>query len=119
MTKNIEHDGDDNSEATIKDVIGHLKQNILDSAKAHELRTKELTAILGKCESGELSLAAALELSEKHHERWGEALRGARAYPDISDEKIIKIMDEVRQRRSDPDWVEKFHAAQREQSKGR
>lgn len=109
MSASNEHE--DDGEPTIKNVIGHLKQNIVDSAKAHELRTKEITAILKKCESGELSVEAALALNDKYHERWGEALPGSRAYSGTSDERIIQDIDDTRKGVHKGGWAERVFSS--------
>jgi hypothetical protein len=89
-------DQDDSDLLSPKDMRGWVQQEIKDSAKAHELRTKELEALASAYESGKLTPAQADEQKERYEHRWGEALRGTFAFDNISDEQILAKIDATR-----------------------
>jgi len=78
-----------------------LAQEVRDSAKAHELRTKEATDFVTRYASGKLSAEGAAEALYRHDQRWGEALFGATATPGLSDDEIVQSIDRARKKMLD------------------
>jgi hypothetical protein len=79
-----------------KDMRYVIEQEIKDSAKAHELRTRELTELATVYEQGKITPEQADERMDRYQHRWGEALRGASAMPNVTDEEILAKIDGTR-----------------------
>jgi hypothetical protein len=79
-----------------KDVRNVVEQEIKDSAKAHELRTRELTELAVAYEQGKITPEQADERMDRYQKRWGEALRGTSATPNVTDEEILAKIDATR-----------------------
>ena len=77
-----------------KDMRDWAEQEIRDSAKAHELRSRELTELITAYERGEITPEEAEERNSRYQHRWQEALPGACA--QMSDEEILKRIDNAR-----------------------
>ena len=74
-----------------------LAQEIRDSAKAHELRTKEVTEFVAAYSAGNISAEEAVERFRRYDKRWGEALYGVSAFPGTSDDEIVRAIDAARE----------------------
>jgi hypothetical protein len=81
---------------TPKDIQKWALQEIADSTKAHELRVKDVTEFATAYALGELTPAQAEERFARHDHRWGEALPGASAVKNTTDEKILAAIDKGR-----------------------
>jgi hypothetical protein len=81
---------------TPEEFQGWLKQEIRDSAKAHELRVKDATAFVTAYSEGKLTPEEAEEHLYRYDRRWGEALCGTMASPGTSDEAILRAIDKAR-----------------------
>jgi hypothetical protein len=79
-----------------KDMREWVQQEIKDSAKAHQLRTKELESLATAYEAGKLTPAQADEAKGRYEHRWHEALPGAYALDHLTDEQILAKMDAAR-----------------------
>lgn len=86
---------------SVKDMQGWLRDEIRDSAKAHELRVKDATAFVTEYTEGKLTPEQAMDRLVEHDRRWGEALPGATASPGLSDEAIVQQIDKARDELSD------------------
>jgi hypothetical protein len=73
-----------------------LRNEIDDSAKAHELRIKEATDFVTAYALNELTPDQALDRFLRYGHRWGEALPGTYAYSHSTNEQIIQAIDKVR-----------------------
>ena len=71
-------------------------QEIRDSAKAHELRTRELTDLVNAYSAAQITPEQADERMGRYQHRWGEALRGTSATEGITDEQILAKIDATR-----------------------
>jgi hypothetical protein len=80
-----------------EEMQGWLKEEIRDLAKAHELRIKEATDFVTAYASGKISPEEATERLLRYDRRWGEALYGATASTDLSDEAILSAIDRARE----------------------
>jgi hypothetical protein len=88
---------------TPKDIQKWALQEIADSAKAHELRTKDATELATAYALGELTPEQAHERFARHDHRWGEALPGTAAFKGSSDEQILQAIDKARGEFTPPD----------------
>jgi hypothetical protein len=80
-----------------QEMQGWLREEIRDSAKAHELRVKEATEFVTAYASGKISAEEAADRLHQYDKRWGEALYGATASPGVSDEAIVRAIDKARE----------------------
>jgi hypothetical protein len=87
---------------SVQEMQGWLKDEVRDSAKAHELRTKEATEFVTAYSEGKLTPAEAMDRLVQYDRRWGEALFGTSAFPNLSDEELLKKIDAARQEVLDP-----------------
>ena len=78
---------------SVKDMQDWLRQEIRDSAKAHELRIKGATEFVTAYSEGKLTSEQAMEALLRHDLRWGEALYGASAAEGKTDEAILNAID--------------------------
>jgi hypothetical protein len=81
------------------DVEIWVRQEVADANKAHELRVKELTEISRAYSSGEMTAKEADDARFRYYDRWGDALPAASTGPGVTDEQIIKSLDEAAERR--------------------
>jgi hypothetical protein len=72
------------------------KQEYLNSAKAFELRAKEVTELASQYASGEISAEQAKERFLAYGRRWGEALYGVNSAENKTNDQILAEMDEAR-----------------------
>lgn len=94
MTTQDEHDKA--GTMSVKDMQGWLREEIRDSAKAHELRVKDATELVTAYADGQLTTEEAMERLNQHDRRWGEALFGASAFPGLTDKEILDRIDAAR-----------------------
>jgi len=90
---------------TPKDIQKWALQEITDSAKAHELRTKEATELATAYALGELTPAQAHERFFRYDHRWGETLPGTQAFKGSTDEQILAAIDKTRGEFTPPDQL--------------
>jgi hypothetical protein len=64
--------------------------------KAFELRTKEATDLATRYAAGEISPEEATKRFLAFDRRWGEAMYGASAGENVSDDQILANIDEAR-----------------------
>lgn len=74
---------------SVSDAREWLAQEIRDLDKARELRVKEATGIVDAFERGELKAKEAYQRMNAYEDRWGEALPGTSALPNMSDDEIL------------------------------
>lgn len=75
---------------------GWLEREIADSAKAHELRVKDVTSFVSAYAKGEISPQEAEKRSIAYSTRWGEALPGVFHSRGMTDDEILAKIDETR-----------------------
>jgi hypothetical protein len=78
-----------------KDVASWVRQEIADADKAHELRVKELAEIAHAYSAGEVTPEQADQLHTRYYERWGDALPSISTGPGVTDEQILKSLDDA------------------------
>lgn len=79
-----------------KDMQSWAEEEMRDSAKAHELRVKELKSLVADYNAGKVTPEEADDRMLRYGHRWGDALRGASAQAHLSDEQIVAKVDSVR-----------------------
>ena len=79
-----------------KEVSEWAQQEIANSAKAFELRTKEAKDLATRYAAGEMSPEEATKRFLAYSRRWGEAMYGASVGKNVSDEQILANIDEAR-----------------------
>src|ERR1039458_5042737 len=72
-----------------------LRNEIDDSAKAHELRIKEATDFVTAYALNELTPDNTYDRFLRYGHRWGEALPGTYAYSHSTNEQIIQAIDNI------------------------
>jgi hypothetical protein len=87
---------------TTEEFQGWLKQEIRDSAKAHELRIKDATAFVTAYTEGKLTAEEAQEHLYRYDRRWGEALFGTTVWEGTTDSDILTAIDRSRHESFDP-----------------
>jgi len=83
-----------------KEMQRWMLQEIRDSAKAHELRVRDASAIATAYALGELTSEQAHEQFLRHSDRWGEALPGTHAFKNTTDEQVVASIDRAAKERS-------------------
>jgi len=81
---------------SVADMRQWFAQEQRDLDKARELRIKEATGFVEAYARGELTPEAAMKRLIAYEDRWGSPLGLASAYPHLSDEQILEIMDKAR-----------------------
>jgi len=81
---------------TPKEIAEWAKQEVLNSAKAFELRVKEAMALATQFASGEITPEMAKQRLVSFDHRWGEAMYGARVGESTTDDQLLTRIDEVR-----------------------
>jgi hypothetical protein len=82
-----------------KEMEGWLEREIADAAKALELRIKDATRLVGAYSRGEISADEAAQRSHEYSKRWGDVLPGVLRSQGMTDEEILKRIDEARARK--------------------
>jgi hypothetical protein len=83
---------------SVRDMQDWLRQEVRDSAKAHELRIRGATEFVTAYADGRVTTEQAMEALVRHDRRWGEALYGASAIEGKSDEAILNAIDKAREK---------------------
>jgi hypothetical protein len=91
-----ENTGDDSAFLTPKEIQQWLMQEILDSAKAHELRVRDATELATAYALGELTPEEAHERFLQYDNRWGESLPGTHAFKGSPDDQLLASVDKAR-----------------------
>jgi hypothetical protein len=78
---------------SVKDMQWWLAQEMRDLDKLRDLRVREATAIVDAYARGELTPAEASKRLTSYEDRWGDALPGTHASPNIADEAILAKID--------------------------
>jgi hypothetical protein len=81
---------------SVPDMRQWANQELKDTAKAAELRARQVNALVDDYASGKLTSEEATLRYRQYQERWGEALPGATMNEGLSDEAILAKMDGVR-----------------------
>jgi hypothetical protein len=89
--------GDASDALSVQEMQGWLREEVRDSAKAHELRTKEATQFVEEYATGKLTGEQAMERLVAYDTRWGDVLPDATAAPGVSDEEILRAIDRARE----------------------
>lgn len=89
-----------------REMEGWLQREISDAAKALELRVRDATQLVTAYSRGELSVQEAEEQSQRYSSRWGEAIPGVARSLGMSDEQILKQMDDSRAK-----WQQRHRAS--------
>lgn len=82
-----------------EEMAGWLQREIKDSTKASELRIKDAASFVTEYASGKITSEEAEQKMYQYSKRWGDALPGIAGSGNLSDEEIIKHIDETRLRR--------------------
>ena len=72
------------------------QQELLDIAKAAELRRLEVTELVTAYESGKLTPQEADDRYSRYQHRWDEALPGINVSETVTDEQILAAIDATR-----------------------
>jgi hypothetical protein len=80
---------------SVQELQGWLREEVRDSAKAHELRTKEATQFVEDYAAGKITGEEAMNRLYAYDLRWGDVLPGTTASPGKSDEQILSEIDET------------------------
>ena len=91
----ISDDTTEHNFLTPQEIRNWLLQELRDSAKAHELRTKEATELATAYALGELSPAQANEMFLQYNDRWGETLPKTHAFKGATDDQILASIDKA------------------------
>jgi hypothetical protein len=94
MADQESHDRD--GTLTVQEMQDWLTSQIRDSAKAHELRIRGATELVSAYAEGKLTPKQAMDGLVRHDVRWGEALFGTSAFPNLSDQQILEAIDKAR-----------------------
>ena len=86
---------------------GWLQRETADIKKAAELRTKDAEAFVNAYSKGEISAQEAEQHSYQYSKRWGDALPGVLRSEGLSDEDILRRLDETRKKQSSRGWQER------------
>ena len=79
-----------------KDMQNWAEEEMKDSAKAHELRMKELKSLVADYNARQRSHPRRrMSRMLRYGHRWGDALRGASAQAHLSDEQIVAKIDSL------------------------
>jgi hypothetical protein len=70
-----------------------LRQELADSAKAFELRSKEAAEFVNAYAAGKISAEEAEDRHWRYEHRWGEALPGVHAGEHMTDQQILRAID--------------------------
>jgi hypothetical protein len=77
-----------------------LERERTDTNKAAELRIKDAAAFVDAYSSGTISAEEAEQRLHQFSKRWGDALPMAGRSENMTDEEILKAIDETRKRQS-------------------
>ena len=78
-----------------QEMEGWLQREIADIKRAAELRIKDATAFVTAYSKGEISQEEADERSYQYSRRWGEPIFGVFRSEGLSDEQVLKQLDEA------------------------
>ena len=79
-----------------KGMQGWLEREIADIHKAAELRIKDATRFVNDYARGEITADEAAERNYAYSQRWGDVLPGVMRTGSMTDEEILKALDETR-----------------------
>lgn len=79
-----------------KEMEGWLQREIADVKKAADLRINDATAFVAAYLQGNISKEQAEERSYQYSRRWGEPIFGVFRSEGLSDDQILKQIDEAR-----------------------
>lgn len=95
-----------------KGMQGWLEREIADIMRAAELRMKDATKFVNAYARGEITSEEAARRGYEYSNRWGDALPGVPRSTGLSDEEIVRTIDEARK----PGFAERFGQRLAEQS---
>jgi hypothetical protein len=81
-----------------------LLQEVKDSAKALDLRLREATDLVREYTTGKLSAQQAADALFRYQQRWGDALFGATAGREVTDDQILAAIDDARSKQ----WTDRL-----------
>jgi hypothetical protein len=81
-----------------KEIRQWAQQEITNSAKAFELRVKEATSLATQYAAGELSADEATQKLTAYGRRWGEAMHGVYTTDGLSNEQLLAMIDQAREK---------------------
>ena len=81
-----------------EDIRLWTETEVQNAKRAYDLRVKELQQLSTEYSAGKLTAQQADEAHTRYYARWGEALRGAYAEADTTDEAILQQLDEITRR---------------------
>lgn len=87
----------ENETLTSADLLDWLRREVTDVHKAAELRIGDVTEIATAYALGEMTAEEANKRFHRYGRRWGEALPGIASSEGMTNEQIIKTMDEERE----------------------
>jgi len=90
------------------DLIGWLEQEIKDTAKAFELRTKQAKELIDAISRNQLTVEDGMQGVMAYERRWREALPGASVAPGLTDEQILTKIDKTHE--EEADWTRKHRS---------
>jgi hypothetical protein len=90
-----ERDSNEPDYLSAQDIREWVQQEIANTSKAAELRTKELTSLAEDFSAGRISAEKADEKQSLYNHRWGEALPGISVSPSTTDEQIMASIDKT------------------------
>jgi hypothetical protein len=84
---------DDRKQLSAADAREWLAQELRDLDKARELRIKEATELVNAFERGEIAAREVYRRMNAYEDRWGEALPGTSALPNMTDDEVLTRID--------------------------
>jgi hypothetical protein len=87
---------DDWSFPSPKGMQGWLQREIVDIKRAADLRIKDAMEFVNAYARGEISSPEAEERSYAYSQRWGDVIPGVMRTQGMTDEEIVKALDETR-----------------------
>lgn len=79
-----------------KGMQGWLEREIADIQKAAELRIREATRFVNEYGRGEISRDEAAARNYEYSQRWGDPMSGSMRTQGLSDDEILRRLDETR-----------------------
>jgi hypothetical protein len=95
-------DGEESDFPSPREMEEWLQREIADIRRAAELRIKDATAFVTAYSKGEISQGEADERSYQYSRRWGEPIFGVFRTEGLSDEQILKQLDEANRKLHSP-----------------
>jgi hypothetical protein len=78
------------------DLLFWMRQEILSSQKAAQLRVHDATDIVTSYLACKISVDGAEDRLKRYQSRWGEAIRGVSVTPEMTDKEILSWIDKAK-----------------------